>query len=440
MKSHRRSFLQLSGLAGLLSILPWRTSSAESLMPVRTGLNSGILPGGNKRCILIWLDGGPSHLEMFDPKPDAPAEVRGPFGTIKTRTPGVHFSELMPRMAAQSQTISVIRSMTSPLGEHNLGTHYMLTGYKPSPALAYPAFGNVLTHLADSSADLPPNIAVPNHQVGGSNFSPAGFLGNANRPFEVGSDPADARFSVQDLKWFPALDEQRFNRRHKMLEQIGKLADEESQSLDPQMKQAFQLLGSRKAKEAFDISAEDPKNRSRYGMKSIGQCCLMARRLIERGAQFVTINNKGWDTHTKMITRLRDGYDGAKVPVGLIPSLDMALDALLNDLKSTGLLEETLVVVMGEFGRTPKLNVNAGRDHWPRVFSVMLAGGGIQNGVVVGKSDAKGESPQDDPVTPAQLVATLYKALGVDPALKLQSPDGRPVAISNGASPIKQLV
>ena len=330
--------------------------------------------------------------------------------------------------------------MTSPLGEHNLGTHYLLTGYKPTPAIDYPAFGNVMCHLDPRQNALPPNVAVPNHQVGGSNFSASGFLGQAKRPFEVGGDPSRKNFRVNDLDWYPSLDASRIQRRRKLLGAVEKLTESGQAKLDPQFEQAFQLLQEKSAKSAFDVSRESPKTRQRYGMKSIGQCCLLARRLVERGVQFVTVNNKGWDTHDRMVTRLRDGYDGARVPVGLIPSLDQAVSALLDDLQDRGLLEETLIVVMGEFGRTPKLNVNAGRDHWPRAFSVMLAGGGTKAGVMYGESDTKGESPKSDAVTPAQLVATLYKVLGVDPSSVIQSPNGRPIAISNGQNPIDELI
>jgi hypothetical protein len=436
----RRNYLRVGTMSSLLATLPWFPQA------VRAGSGTGPRNGplepthSAKRCILIWLDGGPSHLEMFDPKPSAPAEVRGPFSTIPTTLAGVRFSELLPELARRTNDLAVIRSMTSPLGEHNLGTHYMLTGYKPTPAINYPAFGNVLGQLKKHTGELPRNIAIPNHRVGGSNFSPAGFLGNAKRPFDVGGDPAQPDFRVSDLNWYPSLDAQRVNRRERFLRSVEELASQGTEQLDPQFEQAFRLLQSKSAKSAFDLSLESKETRQRYGGKSIGQCCLLARRLIESGVSFVTVNNTGWDTHNQMVTRLRDGYSGARVPVGLIPSLDTAVSALIDDLRDRNLLDETLIVVMGEFGRTPKLNVNAGRDHWPRVFSAMLAGGGIRGGTIYGESDAKGESPKSNPVSPAQLVATIYKLMGVDPETKLTSPDGRPIAISNGRQPIEALI
>lgn len=432
----RRSFLQVGTLGSLLTTLPWSSAKLMS-QDVDVGPSRA---ASRRNCILIWLDGGPSHLELFDPKPSAPAEVRGPFASIPTQIAGVQFSECLPQLAKRVNDLAVIRSMTSPLGEHNLGTHYLMTGYKPTPAIDYPALSTVVSHLSQMQSELPSNIAIPNHRVGGSKFSPSGFLGNAKRPFEVGGDPARKDFSIDDLNWYPGLDLERVQRREQFLQAVEQLAESDSGGFDNQFEQAFRLLRSSDAKHAFDLTQETDSTRARYGAKSIGQCCLLARRLVERGVGFVTVNSTGWDTHDKMITRLRDGYNGAKTPVGLIPSLDVAVAALLDDLKRSGLYDETLVVVMGEFGRTPKLNVNGGRDHWPRVFSVLLAGGGIRGGTIYGESDAQGESPKSDPVTPAELLATIYKVIGIDPATKLTSPSGRPISIANGQSAIESLI
>jgi uncharacterized protein (DUF1501 family) len=248
---------------------------------------------------------------------------------------------------------------------------------------------------------------------------------------------------VQGLDFYPGLDLDRIKRRQAFVKQLEKF-DSAMQKAGPRgdaaTEQAFQLIASNKAKSAFDLEQESSKTRRRYGPKTIGQSCLLARRLIERDVPFVTINNKGWDTHESLVTRLKDGYTGAKVGVGLIPSLDLALSALLNDLSDRNLLDETLVVVMGEFGRTPKLNVAGGRDHWPRVFSVALAGGGVQGGQVIGASDKVGEQPQDRPITPSDLVATIYSLLGIDPKLTLQTPTGRPIQITpDHAQPIPEL-
>jgi len=211
------------------------------------------------------------------------------------------------------------------------------------------------------------------------------------------------------------------------------------QANDPEFEQAYRLITSKDAKQAFDLSKELAATRQRYGRRTIGQSCLLARRLVERGVPFVTVNNKGWDTHTNAYTRLKEGYTGARVPVGLIPSLDFALSALIDDLHSRRLLDQTLIVVMGEFGRTPKLNTRGGRDHWPRVFSVAMAGGGIRAGQVIGSSDSVGEGPKDNPITPSDLASTIYTLLGIDPKKHLSTPDGRPVTISQGNT-IKSLI
>jgi hypothetical protein len=402
-----------------------------------------------RSCILIWLDGGPSHLETFDLKPDAPKEVRGPLESIATSVPGVQISECLPLLAQRMNDLAIIRSMTSPLGEHNFGTHYLLTGYKPTPALQYPSFHSVANQLWQKPQALPQNIAVPNYRVGGSNFSGSGYLPDSTRPFSVESDPAKPSFKVNDLDFFPGVDSARLLKRKSFVQQLDRFQKAVEQSdieqsdnqqsvakrqQNSEFEQAFRLLTSPAAKQAFDLSSESPRTRKRYGPRTVGQSCLLARRLVERGVPLVTVNYKGWDTHNDLYTRLKEGYTGAKTPVGLIPSLDLAVSALIDDLKDRRLLDETLIVVMGEFGRTPKLNTAGGRDHWPRVFSVALAGGGISGGRVIGSSDSVGESPKDTPVTPSDLVRTIYSLLGIAPETTLHTSDGRPVAISNAES------
>ncbi len=395
-----------------------------------------------KACILIWLDGGPSHLETLDPKPQATREVRGPFQAISTSVPGVHISELMPLTAASMQHTAIIRSMTSPLGEHNFGTHYLLTGYKPTPALNYPAIGSVVSHLRRHPGDIPSHVAVPDLRVGGGKFIAPGFLPANVAPFEIGGDPASPGFRVRDLDPFPGVVDERLQRRRDYLHRLNdaQQAAELAPPTDAAFEQAYRLMTSPAAKKAFDLSAESAETHRRYGDKSIGKCCLLARRLVEADVPFVTVNNRGWDTHNDMVTRLKEGYTGAKTPVGLVPSLDMAYSALITDLAQRGRLDDTLVVVMGEFGRTPKLNTQGGRDHWPRVFSVMLAGGGVPGGQVIGSSDDMGESPSTRPVTPADLAATIYRLLGIDPATTLYTSDGRPVRVSAEGEPVSELL
>ena len=396
-----------------------------------------------KSCILIWLDGGPSHFETFDPKPDAPQEVRGPLGTVATNIPGVHLSECLQRTAKVMDKIAIIRSMTSPLGEHNFGTHYLMTGYKPSPALEYPMWGATLAQLHSSEHVLPPNIALHgfSRTLRGNGFLPA-----ATAPFTVSVEGRanSGNFKVRDLDLYRGLDLARLDRRRAILQALddfSRTKDASAETSDPNLERAYNLITSVDAKAAFNLSDEPVEVRNRYGRgtkNSIGQACLLARRLIERDVPFVTVNNVGWDTHNN-INKLKAEFPGDKN--ALLPSLDRALSALIGDLSERGMLNETLVVVMGEFGRTPKINALSGRDHWPNCFSVALAGGGIQGGQTIGHSDALGEFPSDNPVTPADLAATVFTLLGVDPGGELHTSDGRPVRITpDGAKVVKQLM
>ncbi|QDU27010.1 hypothetical protein ETAA8_20940 [Anatilimnocola aggregata] len=392
-----------------------------------------------KNCILLWLDGGPSHLETFDLKPDAPAEVRGPFRAISTAVPGIQISELLPRTARITGKLALVRSLTSPLGEHGLANHYLLTGYQPSPVLQYPSYGSVLSHVRQVESILPPYIAVPESR------SPAGagYLSSAHEPFATGSDPSKPEFRVRDLERFPGVTEARLNRRREYLaefERAQAAVEGTTASTDPTFEQAYRLVTSTAAKRAFDLSAETAEVRAGYGPRMFGQSCLLARRLVERGVPFVTVWNTGWDTHDGLTLQLRDGYSGAKTGVGLIPTFDLGFSALIEDLDQRGLLAETLVIAMGEFGRTPKLNTRGGRDHWPRVFSALLAGAGINGGKVIGASDRVGESPQDRPITPADLAATIYTLLGIDPQQTLPTADGRPVRVNTGGQLIHELI
>lgn len=407
---------------------------------------AGRPPRRATQAVLIWLDGGPSHLETFDPKPEAPAEVRGPLAPIRTSVPGVWISELLPQMARRMDRVALVRSVTSPLGEHNLATHYVMTGYLPTPTLEYPVLGSVVAHQRGGLSGLPGHVALPDFRVGGKRPSGNGFLPPHTRPFEVGGDPARPDFQVRDLTIYPGLDRQRLDRRRHYLQALAQLrrsAEEASARQAPQaapLEEAYRLLSTPAAQQAFDLTKESPATRARYGPRTIGQCLLLARRLIEAEVPFVTVNYPGWDTHQNLVTTLRDGFTGATVPVGLVPSLDTALAALLDDLTDRGLWDQTLVMVMGEFGRTPKINTQQGRDHWPRVFSVLWAGGGVPGGQVVGASDAQGESPAQRPVTPADLVASAATLLGIDPRTTLATPDGRTIPISRDGRPVPELV
>ena len=436
----RRDIMRIGGLTalsfGLGDFFRWKRLAAETKKPPAARAKS---------CILIWLDGGPSHLETFDPKPEAPSEVRGPLQSIATKLPGVRISECLPRTAGLLDRLAVIRSVTSPLGEHNFGMHYLMTGHRPSPVVQHPTMGAVVAHRRPESPLLPPNIAVPDFRVGGSKEPGNGFLPVGTRPFSLESDPAKPNFRVKDVDLYRGLDLSRLDRRRRYVQALDAfsrgLDHTKPAQLDPDFERAYRLVASPEAKRAFRLSEETTKLRQRYGPRTVGQSCLLARRLVERGVPFVTVNHRGWDTHTDLYTRLKEGFTGAKIGVGLVPSLDLALSALVQDLDDRGMLDETLVVVMGEFGRTPKTNVNGGRDHWPRVFSVCLAGGGIKGGQVLGASDRVGESPLERPVTPSDLAATIYALLGIDPASELETGDGRTIRLTpTEAQVVKELI
>ncbi|MFK7734738.1 MAG: DUF1501 domain-containing protein [Pirellulaceae bacterium] len=436
----RRDFVRVGGISALGLGLGnyFRMQRASAAGPQQRGPKTKA-----KSCILIWLDGGPSHIETFDPKPEAPEEVRGPLQSIATNLAGVRLNECMERTAQIMDKLAVVRSMTSPLGEHNFGTHYLMTGYKPTPALEYPSFGSTLAHFRSDDAwaenqnserdlptnFLPPNVAIPSKN---RNINPNGFLPEATAPFAVVGNPDRPDFKVRDLDFYQGLDLPRLDRRRRFVDAInefGKTQTGSPQSNDPDLERAFNLIASAEAKRAFDLASEPRQVRDQYGRgaNGIGQSCLLARRLVERGVPFVTVNSTGWDTH-QSIVQLKERFGGDRN--AHLPALDRALSALVSDLADRGMLEETLVVVMGEFGRTPKINTRGGRDHWPNVFSVALAGGGIRGGQIIGASDALGELPKERPVTPSDLAATIYTLLGINPASELHTRDGRPVRVA----------
>ncbi|WP_395141581.1 DUF1501 domain-containing protein [Armatimonas sp.] len=396
-------------------------------------LRSRAAPTG-KSCILIWLDGGPSHLDTFDPKPDAPSEVRGPFSAISTCIPGIALSEHLPRTAQVLDKVALIRSLTHELGNHDTGSHFLLTGHRPNPALAYPSLGSIVAKERGNRAALPPYVVLPE----ATPALGAGYLSGAFGPFAVGRDPAQAR----DLALPESLTLERLGERRAILEQLDhfSIAVETSaatQSRDAAYEQAYRLLASPEAKAAFDLSREPASLHERYGRSKLGTACLTARRLVEAGTRFVTVVDSGWDTHQNIAKTLPDAlFPGS----GKLPALDRAYAALLTDLSERGLLENTLVVLLGEFGRTPKLNALGGRDHWPRAGFACLAGGGVRGGQVIGKTDASGESPIERPVRPEDLSASILTLLGIDPATEYRHPDGRPLRLITDGAMLKELV
>ena len=396
-----------------------------------------------RSCILIWLDGGASHLDLFDPKSDAPSEVRGPFGSIATRLTGIRISEHLPQTANLMDKIALIRSVTSPFGVHNFALQYLMTGYKPTPALEYPSMGSTVAHLLQNPGVLPSNIAIPDLNSRDGATIGNGFLPNSTKHFSLGSDPGKSTYKVRDLDFYQGLDVSRLDRRRKMVKAMNRFGDLKSKAESPSdrdLEQAYRLITSDLAKAAFNLEEETQQVRERYSLdpranlqdsNNIGQQCLLARRLVERGVPFVTVNNTGWDNHLNLATYAnRNPGDSRSASHALIPGLDKAIAALIGDLEDRGILDETLVLIMTDFGRTPKINSTGGRDHWPNCFSVAMAGGGVQGGQVIGASDALGEFVADRPITPGDLSSTIYTLLGLDPARELTTPQGRPIRLA----------
>jgi hypothetical protein len=437
----RRNLVRVGGLTalglGIPQILQLQQATAANPLTKLNGQASA------KACILIWLDGGASHVDTFDPKPEAPKEVRGPFDSISTRLAGVRISEHLPNTAAMLDQFALIRSVTSPFGVHNFAVQYLMTGNKPTPALEYPTMASVVAHLQPEQSVLPSNIAIPHLISRDAATLGNGFLPGNTKPFALGSDPGKADYKVRDLDFYEGLDLTRLDRRRKIvnaLNQFGEYQSEGNEPSDPALERAYNVIASEKAKSAFDLNQEPVKVRQRYTVdpranvhdsNNIGQQCLLARRLIERGVPFVTVNNTGWDNHLNLATYAnRNPGDPRSASHALVPGLDKALTALVADLSDRGMLDETLVLVMTDFGRTPKINSTGGRDHWPNCFSVAMVGGGVQGGQVIGESDAMGEFVKRSPVSPGDLASTIYTLLGIDPGLELITPDGRPIRVA----------
>jgi uncharacterized protein (DUF1501 family) len=429
----RRDFLHLGALTSfgltLPGLLRMQAAAAE------TGKGAARA----KSCILIWLDGGPSHLDMFDLKPGAPSEVRSQFKPIKTAVPGVEICEHLPRTAAVMKDVALIRSLTHELGNHDTGTRFLLTGHRPTPALEHPSLGSLVAQAAGAGGTMPPYVAIPHDGVGGeSNAARAGWLPGAFAAFSTGRDPS----RVDGLQLPEGVSFERNAQRQAMLAKMDALSRGLDQGAatgnrDAFYEQAWRLLSSPEARAAFDLSRESPQTRERYGPSAVGAGCLLARRLVEAGSRFVTVVDPGWDMHQQIFRELPDSrFPGS----GKLPSLDRAYAALLTDLRERGLLESTLVVLMGEFGRTPKLNSIGGRDHWPRAGSVLMAGGGVRGGQVIGATNDFGEFPVDRPVGPPDLAFSILKLLGVDPTKELTTPSGRPIKMMGEGSFIGELV
>jgi Protein of unknown function (DUF1501) len=431
----RRDFLRIGGLSALGLTLPaaLRLRHFES-----RGANATLLAKRTPpTCILIWLEGGPSHIDTFDPKPDAPAEVRGEFGTVATRLPGVRFSDPLPNLAKVADKFSVIRGHDPRNGTHGVADHLMMSGHKFNPSLAYPCYGAVVAKERGYVNGMIPFVQLGRNIDRRSNGGIAGFLGDQYNPFEVFDDPNSPGFRVRDLSLTTKADRDRLQRRYAMLHELDKYQKAVEtdipavQARDEFYEKAHSLITSPAAKTAFDLAREPDKVRDAYGRNGVGQSLLLARRLVEAGVQFVTIATGGWDTHTNNFQSLKKN---------LLPPMDQGYAALLRDLSDRGMLDNTLVVWMGDFGRTPKINPSAGRDHWASAGVVCMGGGGIKTGQVVGATSAQGEFVTDSPVAPQDVAATIYHALGVPLHTWYKTADGRPVELCPEGKPVQQLI
>lgn len=432
-RPNRRDLLRV----GLISSIGLSLGEFLRFRALATANDSDHLPKA-RACILIWQSGGPSHIDTFDPKPDAPLDIRGAFQPIATKVASVSISEVFPKIAHILHHAALLRTLTSPEADHDRASHHMLTGYRPNPALVYPSYGSVVSRSRmEGTETLPRYIAIPDAPA----FATSGHLTPAFDPFTVGSDPNASNFRVRDLTPPDRLTLERLQRRRQMVQRLDEFSADvptspRTASRDRFASQAYDLLTSSTAQAAFQLNREPDAVRDAYGRSMVGQSCLLARRLVQAGVAFVTVNNRGigqlgWDTHQQNFDTIKDS---------LAPQIDQAVAALISDLHDRGMLESTMVIMMGEFGRTPRINANAGRDHHGRASSVLLAGGGIASGVVLGRTDANGDAPDERPVTPPDLAATIYQALGIDPHRSFNTTEGRPIRLVDGGQPIAELI
>jgi len=394
-------------------------------LPFLPGLLSGapLLEKSKRSLIIVWLDGGMSHIDTFDGKPEAPPNIKGDLVARESSLEGVFLSEHLPRLSKQMKKLSLVRSITSPEGNHDRGSCYMLTGRRPNPVLTYPSFGSVFGQEGTRlDKPIPPYVAVPDAHY----YARAGFLPLAHGPFELGGSPGVKGFQVRDLQPSPEM-KQAIQLLKKVDQLDGKPRSAAEVARDQFLNQAQYLSLDPEVRAMFDVTRESGELRTRYGRHELGSSCLLARRLVEGGVRTVFVRNKGWDHHRSIVNALTYGFPPK------LEALDQSVSALHDDLERRGLLENTLVMVASEFGRTPRVNPSGGRDHWSRASSVLLFGGGIKPGTVIGKSDAKGEAPEEYPVSPADLFYTVLTALGADTEHTLRTADGRPIPLIEGS-------
>jgi uncharacterized protein (DUF1501 family) len=438
----RRDFLHAGSLATLGLTLP-------NFLAQKAGGASG---DADVNCIMLFLVGGPSHIDTWDPKPNAPAEVRGPFTPIDTNVPGMKISDIFPRMSRMADRFALIRSVFhTATAVHDTGHQMMQTGRLFQGGIEHPHAGSVLGYLKGQRGEVPAHVLIPRPigKTGGNlpHGQSAGYLGKQHDPFVLNADPSDPKFKVPDLLPPDYISSIRAERRQKLRDSVdGALESfeksQQARQLDDNFQLAYRLMSSKEARSAFDLDREPNTVRDRYGRTRFGQSCLLARRLIERGVRFVTINmfetvfdEITWDIHGS-----RPFTDITEMSRQVAPNFDRAYSALLDDLKLRGLYDTTVVTAMGEFGRTPKINPAGGRDHHPGVWTIIMGGGAIKGGQVVGESDELGYAPKTRPVTPGEVAATLYQALGLDPHKELPGPQNRPIPLADfSVQPIREL-
>ena len=425
----RRGFLSVGALAGAGLTLPELLRSQSAYGDLKDYKN---FDGTAKSVIHIYLPGGMAHQESFDPKPNAPIEYRGEMRQVATKISGELFGETLAKTAEIADKLTVIRSMTHGEAAHERGTHNMFTGYRPSPALQYPCIGSVVSHEYGPRNNLPPYVCIPNMP---NEYAGSGYLSSAFAPFSLGSDPAAGGFKVRDLDLPGGVDDSRFATRRSALEAVNahfqkKEKSDDLNAMNTFYDRAYSLISAPEARQAFDLEKESAQIRDEYGRNTAGARMLLARRLVQAGVRLVNLTYGGWDMHNAIVGGFRNQ----------MPSFDQAFSTLIKDLDRTGLLKETLVMVSSEFGRTPKINAQAGRDHYPKVFSVVLAGGGIKGGYIHGSSNSTASEPEELAMGPEDLFTTVYHCLGIVADKELMAPGDRPIEIVDGGKVIKDLL
>jgi len=425
----RRGFLSVGALAGAGLTLPELLRSQSAYGDLKDYKN---FEWTAKSVIHIYLPGGMAHQESFDPKPNAPIEYRGEMKQVATKISGELFGETLAKTAEIADKLTVIRSMTHGEAAHERGTHNMFTGYRPSPALQYPCIGSVVSHEYGPRNNLPPYVCIPNMP---NEYAGSGYLSSAFAPFSLGSDPAAGGFKVRDLDLPGGVDDSRFATRRSALEAINahfqkKEKSDDLNAMNTFYDRAYSLISAPEARQAFDLEKESAAIRDEYGRNTAGARMLLARRLVQAGVRLVNLTYGGWDMHNAIVGGFKNQ----------MPAFDQAFSTLIKDLDRSGMLKDTLVMVSSEFGRTPKINAQAGRDHYPKVFSVVLAGGGIKGGYIHGSSNSTASEPEELAMGPEDLFTTVYHCLGIVADKELMAPGDRPIEIVDGGKVIKELL